>query len=62
MRPISKDSHWKTVFKNAGLSTENCGESMSIYVNVNIYVSKSYAAISGEFLKSSEMAAYNLNA
>ena len=62
MRPTSKDSHWKTAFKNAGLCTENCGESRPIFVNVNMYVFKSCAAISGEFLKSSEMAAHNSNA
>ena len=34
---------------------------MPVFVNVNIYVFKLCAAISGEFLKSSEMAAHNLN-
>ena len=62
MRPRSKDSHWKTAFKKAGFFAEKCGESMTIFVNVNVYVSKSCAAISGEFLKSSEMAAHYLNA
>ena len=62
MRPTSKDSHWKTAFKNAGLCTENCGESRPIFVNVNMYEFKYCAAISGEFLKSSEMAAHNSNA
>ena len=62
MRPISKDPHWKNNFKTAGLIAEKCGESIPIFVNVNIYVSKSCAAISGEFMKSSEMAAHNSNA
>ena len=35
---------------------------MPIFVNANRYVSKSCAAIFGEFLKSSEMAAHNLDA
>ena len=60
MRPISKDPHWKNNFKNTGQSTEKCGESMPIFVNVDMYESKSCAAISGEFPKSSEMTAHNL--
>ena len=35
---------------------------MPIFVNVNMYVFSSCAAISGEFPKSSEMTAHNLNA
>ena len=54
MRPISKDPQWKNNFKNASQSPEKCGESMVIFVNVKMYVSKSCAAISGEFLKSSK--------
>ena len=51
----------KINFKNAGLISEKCGESTPIFVNVNMYVSKSCAAISSEFPKSSEMAAHDLD-
>ena len=61
MRPTSKDSHWKSALKNAGLIAENHGESMAILVNVNMYVIKSCADISCEFSKSSEMATHNSN-
>ena len=52
MRPIPKDPRWKNNFKNAGQIVEKYGESMLISVDMNMYVSKSCAAIFGEFLKS----------
>ena len=61
MRPISKDPHWKDNFKNAGLSSEKCRESMPIFVNVNIYVFKSCAAIYDDFRNSPESAAHDLD-
>ena len=52
MSTIPKDPRWNFFFKNAGQIAEKCGESMPIFVNMNMYVSKSCAAIFGEFLKS----------
>ena len=57
-----KRSPLKKQFQKRCFRAEKLGESMPILANVNMYVFKSFAAISGELQKSSEMAAHNLNA